>query len=166
MALNRAHLEAHVVARFDTMSIRRIPRRNLWRQGGARKRLGAGQVFGQVPPTLATLSQPALAEDLPKSISCCRDSTNAKVIEACMSCFTADAEMIDVSRTIAGQDAIRAWALREVIPGGETLGHRRILEQGTDCAKTEANWLSRVVHYTYLWDEAGKISRMSLQYAD
>ncbi len=166
MALNRAHLKAHAVARFDTMSIRRNPRRNFWRQGGARKRLGAGQVFGQVQSTPATLSQPALAEDLPRSISCHRDGTNAKDIETCMSRFTAGAEMIDVSRTIAGRDAIRAWALREVIPGGETFRHRRIREQGTDCNKTEVSWLSWVVHYSYWRNEAGKIFRMSLQYAD
>ena len=123
-------------------------------------------MFGPGLLALAMLSQPAFAEDLPKPISCYQDSANAKDIEAYMSCFTADAEMIDVSRTLAGQDAIRAWALREVISSGETFRHRKILEQGPGYANTEVNWLSWVVHYTYWWDEDGKITRMSLQYAN
>ncbi|MXY33860.1 MAG: nuclear transport factor 2 family protein [Boseongicola sp. SB0664_bin_43] len=127
---------------------------------------GACLTLGRVLIAFSMLFQPASAADLPKPISCYQDSTNAKDIEAYMSCFTADAEMIDVSRTFAGQEAIRAWALREVIPGGETFRHRRILEQETGYAKTEVNWLNWVVHYTYWWDEAGKITRMSLQYAD
>ena len=113
---------------------------------------------GQVPLTLAALSHPALAEDLPEPVSCCQDSANAKDIEACMSCVTTAAEMVDVSRTFAGKDAIRAWALREVIPSGETFRHRRIQEQGTGFAKTEANWPNWLVHCTYWWDDAGKIT--------
>lgn len=50
----------------------------------------------------AMLSQPAFAVDLPKPISCYQDGTNAKDIDAYMSCFTADAEMIDASRTFGG----------------------------------------------------------------
>ena len=115
---------------------------------------------------LVLLAQPLKADDLPEAISCYRDSTNAKDIDAYVACFAADAEMIDVSRTITGRDAIRAWALREVISHGDTFRHRRILETSEGYAKTEVNWLSWVVHYSYWWDEAGKITRMSLQYAD
>ncbi|MYH58661.1 MAG: nuclear transport factor 2 family protein [Boseongicola sp. SB0675_bin_26] len=146
--------------------IRRFPQRNAWRRGRVRKWLRASLMSGQVLLTLAALSHPALAEDLPEPVSCYQDSANAKDIEAYMSCFTTAAEMVDVSRTFAGKDAIRAWALREVIPSGETFRHRRILEQGTGYAKTEVNWLNWVVHYTYWWDDAGKIIRMSLQYAN
>ena len=115
---------------------------------------------------LVMMTQIAFADDLPQPVSCYQASTNAKDIEAYMACFTADAEMIDVSRTFIGQDAIRAWALREVIPNGETFGHRRILEQSDGFAKTEVNWMKWVVHYSYWWDESGRITRMSLQYAD
>ncbi len=115
---------------------------------------------------LAIFAQPAFAESLPEPILCYQASTNAKDIEAYMSCFTADAEMIDVSRTFSGKDAIRAWTLREVISNGETFRHRKILEQTTGYAKTEVNWLSWVVHYTYWWNDSGKIIRMSLQYAN
>ena len=114
----------------------------------------------------AIAAQSAFAEGLPQPISCYQQSANAKDIDAYMSCFTPDAEMIDVSRTFTGSDAIRAWALREVIPSGETFKHRGILEQDDGYAKTEVNWLSWVAHYSYWWDEAGKITRMSLQYAN
>lgn len=115
---------------------------------------------------LPFLAQPLMAEDLPQAIACYQDSTNARDIDAYMACFTPDAEMIDVSHSFSGQDAIRAWALREVISHGETFRHRRILKTSEGYAKTEVNWLSWVVHYSYWWNEAGRITRMSLQYAD
>ena len=114
--------------------------RSAWRPRRSRRRTGADAMFGPSLLALAMLSQPAFAGDLPKPISCYQDCANAKDIEAYMSCFAADAEMIDVSRTFAGQDAIRAWALREVISSGETFRHRKILEQGFGYAKTEVNW--------------------------
>lgn len=115
---------------------------------------------------VAGLVTPAFAEDLPRPISCYQDGANSKDIDAYMSCFAADAEMIDVSRTFQGQEKIREWALREVISNGDTFKHRKILEQEEGYAKTEVNWLSWVVHYSYWWDESGKITRMSLQYAN
>ena len=114
-----------------------------------------------------TLTSPAYAEDaLPTAIDCYQTSTNTKDIDAYMACFTEDAEMIDVSRTFTGHDAIRSWALREVISSGDKFKHRKILESKEGYAKTEVNWLSWVVHYSYWWNEDGKITRMSLQYAD
>ena len=104
--------------------------------------------------------------ELPVAITCYQASTNSKDIDAYMACFTDEAEMIDVSRVFTGQDAIRAWALREVIAQGDRFRHRRILESSNGYAKTEVNWLAWVVHYSYWWDEAGKITKMSLQYAD
>lgn len=115
-------------------------------------------------PVLAILASPALAQDLPEAISCYQDSANAKDIDAYMDCFTEDAEMIDVSRTFTGQDAIRAWAEREVISRGDTFRVREILEESDGYARTEVNWLSWVVEYSYWWNENGKITRMSLQY--
>lgn len=67
---------------------------------------------------------------------------------------------------LGGYGAIRAWAVRGVISNGETFRHRKILKQKPGFAKTEVNWLSWVVHYTYWWDDDGKITRMSLQYAN
>lgn len=116
--------------------------------------------------SLSIIAGPALAEGLPQAISCYQNGANAKDIDAYMACFAENAEMIDVSRTFNGQDAIRNWAEREVIPGGDTFRHREILDQSDGYAKTEVNWLSWVVHYSYWWNDNGKITRMSLQYAD
>ena len=77
-------------------------------------------LFLLVLPFKADILPTAKAEDLPTAISCYQDSTNAKDIDAYMACFTPDAEMIDVSRTFTGHEAIRAWALREVISHGDT----------------------------------------------
>ena len=120
----------------------------------------------RIASILFVLAAPAFAQELPKAIDCYQTSANARNIDAYMACFTEDAEMIDVSRTFSGQDAIRAWAEREVIPGGDTFRHRAILESAAGFAKTEVNWLSWIVHYSYWWNEDGKITRMSLQYAD
>ena len=104
--------------------------------------------------------------DLPGAIECYRDATNAKDIDRYMACFTPNAVMIDVGRTINDADAIRSWAAREVIPHGERFAHRAILERTAGYAKTEVKWLSWVVHYFYWWDEQERITKMSLQYAN
>jgi hypothetical protein len=74
--------------------------------------------------------------------------------------------MVDVNRSFEGHEAIRSWALREVIPGGDSFRHREILEGDGGYAKTEVNWAAWVAHYHYWWDASGKITKMSLQYAD
>lgn len=111
-------------------------------------------------------ASPLLAADLPKAIDCYQTATNARDIEAYMTCFTPDAIMVDVNRSFEGHEAIRTWALREVIPGGDSFRHREILESGDGHAKTEVNWAAWVAHYHYWWDASGKITKMSLQYAD
>lgn len=120
-------------------------------------------------PLLAGLvfaATPAFADDLPIAIDCYQTATNAQDIEAYLACFTDDAVMIDVSREFIGQNAIRTWAEREVIPGGQSFKHRLILEGKDGYSKTEVNWASWVAHYHYWWDAKGKITKMSLQYAD
>ena len=109
---------------------------------------------------------PVFAETLPAAIDCYQAATNAQDIDAYLGCFTEDALMIDVSREFKGREAIRTWAEREVMPGGGKFRHRQILEADQGYAKTEVNWASWVAHYHYWWDADGKITRMSLQYAD
>ena len=89
----------------------------------------------QVLLALACVAGPASAQQLPIAIACYQDSTDAKDIGAYMACFTEDAQIIEVSRTFSGQDAIQAWAEREVIPGGDTFRHREILEHSDGYAK-------------------------------
>lgn len=122
------------------------------------------KIFLTLPFVLSTA---AYAEDmLPTAIDCYQTATTSKDIDAYMACFTEDAVMIDVSRTFEGQDAIRGWAEREVMPGGENFKHRQFLEGDAGYAKTEVNWATWVAHYYYWWDADGKITKMSLRYAD
>lgn len=105
-------------------------------------------------------------ENIPTAILAYQTGANSKNINTYMAAFGDEITILDVSREISGRDNVRAWALREVIPSGQTFKHRRILEQSEGYAKTEVNWLSWVAHYHYWWDEDGKITRMSLQYAN
>lgn len=115
---------------------------------------------------LVTLAIPTWADDLPAAISCYQTATNSQDIEAYLACFTDDAVMIDVNREFVGHDAIRVWAEREVMPGGQSFKHLQILEYKDGYAKTEVNWASLVLHYHYWWNGEGKITKMSLQYAE
>ena len=112
------------------------------------------------------IALPAYTEELPDAIACYQIGANAKEIDAYMSCFTDDAVIIDVAREIRGRSNIRVWAEREVIGSGDSFKHRKILESSNGYAKTEVNWLRWVVHYYYWWDSQGKITKMSLQYAN
>ena len=106
------------------------------------------------------------AETLPAAIECYRTATQSKDIDAYMNCFADGPTMIDVSRTFKGKETIRQWALREVIPNGDQFKHREILEQKENYAKTLVKWMVWNAHYHYWWDDSGKITKMSLQYAD
>ena len=112
------------------------------------------------------IAPPVSAKYLPVPIECYQTATNAQDIAAYLGCFTDDAVMIDVHREFAGQEALRKWAEREVMPGGRSFRHRQILVAEMGYAKTEVNWASWVAHYHYWWDGDGKITKMSLQYAD
>lgn len=116
--------------------------------------------------TLTLLSTSAMATDLPTAIDCYQSATQSKNIDAYMACFADGVEMVDVSRTFTGKDALRQWALSEVIPYGERFTHLDILDSDNNTAKTLVQWMSWKAHYDYWWDDAGKITKMSLQYAD
>lgn len=112
------------------------------------------------------IAPPVMAEDVPVPIECYQTATNAQEIAAYLGCFTDDAVVIDVRREFAGKEAIHFWAKREVMPGGQSFRHRQILVAEPGYAKTEVKWASWVAHYHYWWDGDGKITKMSLQYAD
>ncbi|MDG3086399.1 nuclear transport factor 2 family protein [Vibrio hannami] len=116
--------------------------------------------------SLLLLAGSTVAQPLPTAIDCYQSSTQARDIDAYMACFTDDAVMVDVSRTFEGQSAIRRWALNEVIPSGDSFSHKDILETSPGYAKTLVKWSAWNAHYHYWWNDGGKITRMSLQYAD
>ena len=104
--------------------------------------------------------------NIPEAIQCYEKATNSENIENYMSCFVADATIIDVGRKIEGYSDIKRWALREVISYGKSFEHRKVLEQKKGYAKTEVKWRSWVVHYYYWWDKNDKLVKMDLQYAN
>ncbi|WP_375749101.1 hypothetical protein [Vibrio sp. HN007] len=115
---------------------------------------------------LLLLAGSAVAQPLPTAIDCYQNSTQSRDIDAYMACFTEDAVMVDVSRTFKGKEAIRRWALNEVIPSGDSFSHKEILDSAPDYAKTLVKWSAWRAHYYYWWNDEGKITKMSLQYAD
>lgn len=121
---------------------------------------------------LTLLSTSAMATDLPVAIDCYQTATNAENIDDYMSCFADNAEMIDVTRTFVGADKIRPWAVAEVMPHGKTFEYLETLpadevNQGdTNSAKTLVQWWQWKAHYYFWWNDDGKITKMSLQYAD
>ena len=149
-------LPKEVLAEIDNLRAR--PGARLWYDPMLRRLL----------PTalLLALASPAVADSLPKAIDCYQTATNSRDIDQYMACFTDDAVMIDVGRTFTGHGEIRPWAEREVMGQGDSFRHRSILESGDGYAKTEVQWLSWVVHYYYWWNADGKITKMSLQYAN
>lgn len=82
----------------------------------------AATAAGAAPTTAApTEAAPATAavpaDAVPAPAQCYVDAVAAEQLEALVGCFRDDAVVIDVSRRIAGADAIRRWADREVIGG-------------------------------------------------
>lgn len=103
---------------------------------------------------------------IPQAILAYQTGANSENIDTYMQAFGSEISIVDVNRTIEGRDNVQTWALNEVIPNGSTFKHRKILEQSNGYAKTEVNWITWVVHYSYWWDQDNKITRMSLQYAN
>lgn len=135
------------------------------KQGGHHESLQADPKcidFFYSPDMAAT----AAAESLPKAVECYRNSTQSKDIDAYMNCFADNPTILDVNRTLRGEATIRKWALTEVIPHGDEFMHNEILEQNSNYAKTLVRWMVWNAHYYYWWDDNGKITKMSLQYAD
>jgi hypothetical protein len=106
------------------------------------------------------------AEDLPRPLACYQKSARAENIESYMSCFADGAVMIDMGRTFTGKAEIKRWAQREVIPNGSTFKVLAILDRSPGYYKTFVQWMSWRVHYHFWYDHKGKITKMSLQYAE
>ncbi|BDP43827.1 hypothetical protein DAETH_37960 (plasmid) [Deinococcus aetherius] len=119
----------------------------------------APTAFGQPAPSSARVSVPA-------PVQCYVNAVNRNNLNALVSCFASGGVVIDVSRQIRGQEAIRTWARNEVMGG--TL---RVLS-----ATPRPNGVRLLVHwaprgsqgwraaYTFTyWN--GKLTRADLQYA-
>jgi hypothetical protein len=66
------------------------------------------------------------------------DAVNRRDLEGLVNAFRPDGRIVDVSRTIAGRDAIRTWARNEVLGG--SLHVVRIVERRPDGQKLLVHW--------------------------
>lgn len=104
--------------------------------------------------------------EIPQAVLNYEKATNSKNIDQYMKIFSDNIEMIDVNRTFNGKSSIKKWALREVIPHGETFKFLSIVEQKKGYAQTIVHWMSWDAYYYFWWNEKNEITKMSLQYKD
>ncbi|MEM7126826.1 MAG: nuclear transport factor 2 family protein [Chloroflexota bacterium] len=106
-------------------------------------------------------------ELVPAAPQCYIDAVNAEDLETLTSCFTDDAVIIDVSRSIDGVEAIRTWVDREVIGG--TLEVLETVEESDSSVKylvifAPGGTGGFRAHYEFTYAD-GLITGMDLQYA-
>ena len=106
-------------------------------------------------------------ELVPAAPQCYIDAVNTEDLETLTTCFTDDAIIIDVNRSIDGIEAIRTWADREVIGG--TLEVLETVEQSGNSIKYLVIFAPGAVggfraHYEFTYAD-GLITGMDLQYA-
>jgi hypothetical protein len=95
------------------------------------------------------------------------DAVARRDLDGLVNAFHPDGRIVDVSRTIAGHDAIRSWADREVIGG--TLEVLEIVERRPDGQKLLVRWAPAGsdgwrAHYDFTV-RGDRISLAELQYA-
>ena len=95
------------------------------------------------------------------------DAVNRRDLDGLVNAFHTDGRIVDVSRTITGQDAIRAWARNEVIGG--SLQVLEVVERRPTGQKLLVRWAPTgsdgwLAHYDFTSDD-GRIRVANLQYA-
>ncbi|MEV0287196.1 MULTISPECIES: nuclear transport factor 2 family protein [unclassified Kribbella] len=95
------------------------------------------------------------------------DAVGRGDLDGLVNAFHPDGRIVDVSRTIAGHDAIRIWARNEVIGG--TLRVVEVVEQRADGQKLLVHWAPEGsegwrAHYDFTVTD-GRITVANLQYA-
>ncbi|MDP9486795.1 MAG: nuclear transport factor 2 family protein [Actinomycetota bacterium] len=69
------------------------------------------------PGTTTTAADQQASVDMDIAESCYVDAVNAEDLNALVGCFSPEGVVVDVSDRIEGQDAIRRWAVNEVMGG-------------------------------------------------
>lgn len=118
-------------------------------------------------PPASTDARSGTAPDVLPAARAYVDAVNARDLDALADAFAPDAEVIDVSRTIVGRKAIRAWARAEVIGG--RLRVLSVVEQRPNEQKLLVHWAPSGsdgwrAHYEFTI-AAGRIATADLQYA-
>ncbi|MFC7583848.1 nuclear transport factor 2 family protein [Nonomuraea antimicrobica] len=128
---------------------------------------GAGSGTPPPPPATTTTATAAAVQGVDRAAQAYVDAVNARDLEALVASFAQDAEIVDVSRSIRGHDAIREWAGNEVIGG--TLRVVSIAEDRPDGQKLLVHWAPAGsggwrAHYDFTVG-GGRIVKADLQYA-
>jgi hypothetical protein len=94
-------------------------------------------------------------------------AVNRRDLDGLVNAFHTDGRIVDVSRTITGQDAIRTWARNEVIGG--SLQVLEVVERRSTGQKLLVRWAPAgsdgwLAHYDFTSD-GGRIRVANLQYA-
>ncbi|GAA2209480.1 hypothetical protein GCM10009850_049380 [Nonomuraea monospora] len=116
------------------------------------------------PPSASGSAGPVAVEGAAQAYV---DAVNAGDLDALVASFAPDAEIVDVSRSIKGHDAIRRWADAEVIGG--TLRVLSIAGRRADGQKLLVHWAPGGsggwrAHYDFTVGN-GRIVKADLQYA-
>ncbi|AQZ60729.1 hypothetical protein BKM31_03685 [[Actinomadura] parvosata subsp. kistnae] len=119
------------------------------------------------PPPARTPTGAAAVSGVDGAARAYVDAVNAGDLDALVAAFAPEAEIIDVTRSIKGHDAIRTWADNEVIGG--TLRVLAIAERRPDGQKLLVHWAPGGsggwrAHYDFTL-AGGRIVRADLQYA-
>lgn len=123
---------------------------------------------GATAPAASTTSATATSDTttIPAAAQCYVDAVNAQNLDALVGCFAPDGVVIDVSRRIAGTDAIRTWADREVIGGTLQVIESTPQDNGV---RLLVQWAPRGsngwrAYYTFTY-QGDRITQADLQYA-
>lgn len=128
--------------------------------------LAVGKAIVKKLNNLTKTTKDKKMQNIPEAILAYQKATNSKDIEAYINIFADNAEMVDVDRVFKGKSDIKKWALREVIPHGETFKFLSIVEQKRGYAQTIVHWMTWDAYYYFWWNDKGEIVKMSLQYKD
>ncbi|WP_285591314.1 nuclear transport factor 2 family protein [Herbidospora sp. NBRC 101105] len=122
-----------------------------------------------MPPSAGTAEKPpaAASASVVKPAQAYVDAVNAGDLDALVTSFAPEAEIVDVSRSIRGHDAIRAWADAEVIGGA--LRVVSIVENRPDGQRLLVHWAPADsdgwrAHYDFTVGDY-RILKADLQYA-
>jgi hypothetical protein len=118
------------------------------------------------PPLATTAASQNQSVTVSAASECYLEAVNARNLDKLTACFAPDALIIDVTRQITGQTAIRTWAQNEVIGGSlqvvrnEASANRdRMLVHWAPAGSN--GWRA---YYTFDYVD-GRITRADLQYA-
>ncbi|TDD07326.1 nuclear transport factor 2 family protein [Nonomuraea diastatica] len=130
-------------------------------------RAAADRITVDLAPASPSGTSPGAATGVAAAAQAYVDAVNARDLDALVTSFARDGEIVDVRRSIRGHDAIRAWADNEVIGG--TLRVVSVVENRADGQRLLVHWAPSGssgwrAHYDFTV-RGERIVKADLQYA-